>query len=66
MKRYISREVFKMTMKSDKTRILVNMSIELKKQVEEMARSQNRSVSNYIVTLIQREVEKENIKLTDE
>jgi len=55
-----------MTMKSDKTRILVNMSIELKKQVEEMARSQNRSVSNYIVTLIQREVEKENIKLTDE
>lgn len=51
-------------MKSDKTRILVNIPIELKKQVEQIALSENRSVSNYIVTLIQKEIEKQN-KLTD-
>lgn len=49
-----------MTMKSDKTRILVNISLDLKKQVEEAATAQNRSVSNYIVTLIQQELIKEN------
>lgn len=47
-----------MTIKSDKTRILVNIPIKLKKQVEKIAISENRSVSNYIVTLIQQEVEK--------
>lgn len=51
-----------MTVKCDKTRILVNIPIELKKQVEEIANSYNRSVSNYIVTLIQKEVEKEKLK----
>lgn len=48
-----------MAMSNDKTRILVNISIELKKEVEEIASSKNRSLSNYIVTLIQEEVEKE-------
>lgn len=48
-----------MAVKSDKTRILVNIPIELKKQIEVIAAAQNRSVSNYIVTLIQQEVNKE-------
>ncbi len=51
-----------MTIKSDKTRILVNIPIELKKEVEQLAYLKNRSVSNYIVTLIQQEVEKEKKK----
>ncbi|MDD2620713.1 MAG: Arc family DNA-binding protein [Syntrophomonadaceae bacterium] len=54
----------KMTLKSDKTRILVSLPIELKKQVEELAYSKNRSVSNYIVTLIQQEIKKESKKET--
>lgn len=53
-----------MTLKSDKTRILVSLPIELKKQVEELAYSKNRSVSNYIVTLIQQEIKKESKKET--
>ncbi|MHC1722172.1 MAG: hypothetical protein AB9836_03080 [Aminipila sp.] len=48
-----------MALSSDKTRILVSMPIELKKQVEVIAKSKNRSVNNYLVTLIKREVEKE-------
>lgn len=49
-----------MALKNDKTRILVNIPVELKKQVEEAAVAQNRSVSNYIVTLIQQEIDRYN------
>lgn len=51
-----------MAVSSDKTRILVSIPIELKKQVEQLAVSQNRSVSNYIVTLIKEKVENEITK----
>lgn len=49
-----------MALKNDKTRILVNLPVELKKQVEAAAVAQNRSVSNYIVTLIQQEMDRNN------
>ncbi|MGL5439083.1 MAG: ribbon-helix-helix domain-containing protein [Filifactoraceae bacterium] len=43
-----------MALKSDKTRILVNIPIDLKKDLEEAARQDNRSVSNYILTLLEK------------
>ena len=45
-----------MVLKSSKTRVLVNISLDLKEEAETVAASQNRSLSNYIVTLIQRDV----------
>jgi len=48
-----------MTMGKNKTRILVNIPIELKKQAEQVAAGQNRSLSNYIITLIQQDIERE-------
>ncbi|MHC1722171.1 MAG: Arc family DNA-binding protein [Aminipila sp.] len=47
-----------MALSSDKKGIMVRMPIELKKQVEVIAKSENRSVNNYLITLIKREVER--------
>ena len=43
-----------MALRNDKTRILVNIPIDLKKELEEAAKNDNRSVSNYILTLIEK------------
>ncbi len=48
-----------MALKGDKTRILVNIPVELKKEIEVLAADCNRSVSNYIVNLLQETVKKE-------
>lgn len=48
-----------MAVGSDKTRILVNIPIELKKQLEEKAKQENRSLSNYIVTVLTKELKKD-------
>jgi hypothetical protein len=46
-----------MALSSDKTRILVNMPLDLKEKIETRAKQENRSVSNYIVTVLQKEFE---------
>lgn len=51
-----------MALKSDKTRILVNIPIELKKDLEEAAKDDNRSVSNYIMTLIEKNLKENKAK----
>ncbi len=43
-----------MTMGKEKTRILVNLPIELKEELEQYAKEDNRSLSNYIVNLLVR------------
>ena len=48
-----------MAVGNDKTRILVNIPIELKKQLEDKAKQENRSLSNYIVTDLIKELEKD-------
>lgn len=48
-----------MALSSDKTRILVNIPIDLKKQLEEKAKQENRSLSNYIVNILCKELEKD-------
>lgn len=48
-----------MAVGNDKTRILVNIPIELKKQLEDKAKQENRSLSNYIVTVLIKELEKD-------
>lgn len=40
------------------TRINIRASTELKRMVEELAKSENRTVTNYLETLIRREYEK--------
>lgn len=45
-----------MAISDDNTRIQVTISKKLKKQLEERAKSENRSVSNYVVTLIQKDL----------
>lgn len=45
-----------MSLKNDKMRILVNIPLDLKQKAEEVAKAENRSLSNYIVTLIQKDV----------
>lgn len=47
-----------MAVGSDKVRILVTLPIDLKEKLEEAAKNENRSVSNYVCTLIQRDLEK--------
>jgi len=47
-----------MTISDKNTRILVIIPKELKKQLEQKAKENNRSVSNYVVTLIQKDVSK--------
>lgn len=55
-----------MSLKSSKTRVLVNVSIELKNEAEKIAEMENRSLSNYIVTLIQKDVEnRRNIEIEE-
>lgn len=41
---------------SDKIRILVTVPREVKEQLEEVAKQENRSVSNYVYTLIQKDL----------
>lgn len=43
---------------NDKTRILINISKELKAKVEQAAKLDNRSTSNFIVNLIEKELSK--------
>jgi len=45
-----------MSVKENNTRIQITISKELKKQLEEKAKKDNRSTSNYIVKLIQDDV----------
>lgn len=47
-----------MALGSDKTRILVNMPLDLKEKIETQAKQENRSVSNYIVTILRKEIER--------
>ncbi len=47
-----------MAVGSDKVRILVTLPIDLKEKLEEAAKNENRSVSNYVCTLIQKDLEK--------
>lgn len=45
-----------MAISEENTRIQVTIHKDLKKQLEEKAKAENRSVSNYIVTLIQKDL----------
>ena len=45
-----------MAISEENTRIRVTIPKDLKKQLEEKAKLKNRSVSNYIVTLIQKDL----------
>ena len=45
-----------MAISKENTRIQVTIPKDLKKQLEEKAKLENRSVSNYIVTLIQKDL----------
>lgn len=45
-----------MAIGNDKVRILVTLSREDKERLEEAARNENRSVSNYIYTLIKKDL----------
>ena len=47
-----------MAISSDKVRILVTLPLELKEKLEIVAKRENRSVSNYVYTLIQKDIEK--------
>lgn len=47
-----------MAISSDKVRILVTLPLDLKEKLENVAKSENRSVSNYVYTLIQKDIEK--------
>lgn len=45
-----------MSISDNNTRIQITIPKELKKQLEKKAKENNRSVSNYIVTLIQKDI----------
>lgn len=47
-----------MAVSNDKIRILVTVPRDMKVKLEDAARSENRSVSNYVYTLIQKELDK--------
>ena len=49
-----------MAISKESTRIQVTIPKKLKEQIEEKAKLENRSVSNYIVTLIQKNLEHNN------
>ena len=49
-------------LKSDKTRILVNITMKLKEELEKIALEDNRSVSNYVVTWIEKDIKEKNKK----
>ena len=46
------KEDFKMAVSKDKTGVLVNMDKTLKEKLSELAKKQNRSLSNLIVTIL--------------
>ena len=46
-----------MAISSDKVRILVTLPLDLKEKLENVAKSENRSVSNYVYTLIQKDMD---------
>ena len=45
-----------MAISEENTRIQITIPKELKEKLEEKAKSENRSVSNYVVTLIQKDL----------
>lgn len=47
-----------MAVSNDKTRILVNIPLDLKEKIEIEAKKENRSTSNYIVNILKRNLEK--------
>lgn len=47
-----------MAVSEENTRVLITMSKELKKQLETLAKKENRSLSNFIVTQIQNNLPK--------
>lgn len=49
-----------MAISKDKTRILVTIPKDLKKQLEGKAKAQNRSLSNYILNLLEKDANKDN------
>ena len=51
------KEDFKMAVSKDKTGVLVNMDKSLKVKLSEIAKKQNRSLSNLIVTVLQNYVD---------
>lgn len=51
-----------MAVSSDKMRILVTVPRDLKEQLEQVAKDENRSVSNYVLTLIQKDLNNKKIE----
>lgn len=49
-----------MTISKNKTRVLITIDTELKERAEEVAKKQDRSLSNYIVSLIREAVENQS------
>lgn len=54
--RYNNFEVINMSISKENTRIQVTLPKELKEKLEKKAKENNRSVSNYVVKLIQADV----------
>ena len=52
----LSTEVIIMSVSNENTRILIKMPKEIKLKLETKAKSENRSLSNYILNLILRDV----------
>ena len=50
---YINYEVITMTISKDNTRTQLTISKELKKQLEQIAKEQNRSFNNLVITILQ-------------
>lgn len=48
-----------MALSKEKTRILINLPIDLKEALEKNAKAENRSMSNYIVHILLQHVEQE-------
>lgn len=48
-----TREGFHMTVKSDKTRTNITFPIQLKEQLEQIAKQENRSFNNLVITVLQ-------------
>lgn len=53
----LQKEDLSMAVSKDKTGVLVNMDKTLKEKLSELAKKQNRSLSNLIVTVLQNYVE---------
>lgn len=59
---YLNYEVVDLSISDENTRIQVTLKKELKRKLEKKAKEDNRSVSNYIVALIQKDIENVNSK----